>query len=64
MKRPEERGRLDGLLRAWAKVRREVGEVGVVSWRGVVTKCVLAFLSLSPPLLLGCGCNLDLVHTR
>jgi len=39
VRRPEERGRVDGLLRAWGKVRgMGVGDVGVVGWRGVMTK--------------------------
>lgn len=42
VRRPEERGRLDSLLKAWQKFGTEhpgaLGEVGVVSWRGVMTK--------------------------
>src|SRR6267154_4668126 len=39
-RRPEERGRLDGLLRALGKVTSAGGvrDVGVVTWRGVMTK--------------------------
>ena len=44
VKRPEERGRLDGLLRAWSKVRAvqnaNARNVGVIAWRGVMTKYV------------------------
>ncbi|PSS32057.1 hypothetical protein PHLCEN_2v2164 [Hermanssonia centrifuga] len=49
VKRPEERGRLDGLLKAISRYRSEMDESGgsgtswlksiaVVSWRGVMTK--------------------------
>jgi RAT1-interacting protein len=40
IRRPEERGRIDGLLKAWGRVRSQgrIGEVGVVTWRGVMTK--------------------------
>lgn len=49
IRRPEEKGRLDGLLRSLIKIgidRRQKGEtstawlrdIGVVSWRGVMTK--------------------------
>lgn len=42
VQRPEERGRVDGLLKALDRVRQgRVGrsmDVGVVSWRGVMTK--------------------------
>lgn len=44
VRRPDERGRLDSLLRAYARVRErppaEAGSVdaGVVCWRGVMTK--------------------------
>jgi RAT1-interacting protein len=47
IRRPEERGRLDGLLRAILKIQsRGTGHpvVGVISWRGVMTKCVPAIL--------------------
>lgn len=44
VKKADGKGRLDGLLRAWVKVREEdvcgmrgVG-VGVMAWRGVITK--------------------------
>jgi len=43
IRRPEERGRLDGLLRAISEIRRRgTGDpvIGIVSWRGVMTKCV------------------------
>lgn len=40
VKRPEEKGRLDGLLKALLKeeARLEFRRAGVVSWRGVMTK--------------------------
>ena len=45
MRKAEGRGRVDGLLRAWEKIRRDMGGrdagVGVVGWRGVLTKYVL-----------------------
>jgi RAT1-interacting protein len=50
IKRPEERGRVDGLLKAWSKVRGKgkegagLGEVGVIAWRGVITKYVSCVL--------------------
>ena len=42
IRRPEERGRIDGLLKAWGRIRSRggIGEVGVVTWRGVMTKYV------------------------
>jgi RAT1-interacting protein len=43
IRRPEERGRLDGLLRAILEIRRRgTGDpvISIVSWRGVMTKCV------------------------
>jgi RAT1-interacting protein len=43
IRRPEERGRLDGLLRAVLEIqRRATGHpvIDVISWRGVMTKCV------------------------
>ncbi|PFH48775.1 hypothetical protein AMATHDRAFT_64726 [Amanita thiersii Skay4041] len=44
IRRPEERGRLDSLLKAYSRVNKEysMGEVGVVSWRGVMTKILSA----------------------
>ena len=48
IRRPEERGRLDGLLRAISEIRRRgTGDpvINVVSWRGVMTKCVSSRLS-------------------
>ncbi|KAI0052272.1 RAI1-domain-containing protein [Auriscalpium vulgare] len=48
VRRPDERGRLDSLLRAYTKVRAQgvVGaagaEIGVVSWRGVMTRILTA----------------------
>lgn len=45
VRKAEGRGRVDGLLRAWEKIRRDMGGrdagVGVVGWRGVLTKYVL-----------------------
>ena len=50
VKRPEEKGRIDGLLRAVSRVRQKMDasargagaqwlrSIGVVSWRGVMTK--------------------------
>jgi RAT1-interacting protein len=40
IRRPDEKGRIDSLLRAWDKVRGDgrVGGIGVISWRGVMTK--------------------------
>jgi RAT1-interacting protein len=43
IRRPEERGRLDGLLQAISEIRRRgTGDpvISIVSWRGVMTKCV------------------------
>lgn len=44
VKRPEEKGRLDGLLKAWAKVRNGFPDGfmngGVIAWRGVMTRYV------------------------
>ena len=44
VKRPEERGRLDGLLKAWLKVRDGfpdgIMNGGVIAWRGVMTRYV------------------------
>ncbi|KIO26316.1 hypothetical protein M407DRAFT_24403 [Tulasnella calospora MUT 4182] len=44
IKRPEERGRLDGLLRALRRkaVRPEAARADVVTWRGVMTKIITA----------------------
>ncbi|KAL1740560.1 RAI1 like PD-XK nuclease-domain-containing protein [Schizophyllum fasciatum] len=44
VRRPDARGRLDGLLRALARVRERggVGEVGIVAWRGIMTKILIA----------------------
>ncbi|KAA1477164.1 RAI1-domain-containing protein [Dentipellis sp. KUC8613] len=46
VRRPEEKGRLDGLLRAYSKLRKQAqgsaGAIGVVSWRGVMTKILTA----------------------
>jgi RAT1-interacting protein len=49
IKKPETRGRIDGLLKGLSRARERSGgggEVGVVAWRGVMTKYV-DFLSLS-----------------
>lgn len=44
VKRPEEKGRLDGLLKAWLRVRDGFPEGfmngGVIAWRGVMTRYV------------------------
>lgn len=48
VRRPEEKGRLDGLLKAISEVRRRgtsSSDIGVISWRGVMTKCVQAIPS-------------------
>lgn len=41
-RRPEERGRIDGLLSAWSRFKTNLNgqnpEIGVISWRGVITK--------------------------
>ncbi|KAF9643763.1 RAI1-domain-containing protein [Thelephora ganbajun] len=46
IKRPEEKGRLDGLLRAWLRVRNglpdEFMNGGVIAWRGVMTRILTA----------------------
>ncbi|EIN09873.1 RAI1-domain-containing protein [Punctularia strigosozonata HHB-11173 SS5] len=45
IRRPAEKGRIDALLKAWDKVRSEgrpVGDIGVISWRGVMTKILTA----------------------
>lgn len=46
VKRPEEKGRLDGLLKAWLKVRSGFPDGfmngGVIAWRGVMTRYVKA----------------------
>jgi hypothetical protein len=46
VKRPEEKGRLDGLLKAWLKVRNGFPDGfmngGVIAWRGVMTRYVKA----------------------
>jgi RAT1-interacting protein len=40
IRRQDERGRIDSLLKAYSKAKQEytLGEIGVVSWRGVMTK--------------------------
>jgi len=41
VRRPEEKGRLDGLLRAISEIRRRATSdpvIGVISWRGIMTK--------------------------
>jgi RAT1-interacting protein len=48
VKRPESRGRLDGLLKGWSKAgggKGAASRVGVVSWRGVMTKYICSLLS-------------------
>jgi RAT1-interacting protein len=51
IRRPEEKGRLDGLLRAISEIRRRGGEpvISMVSWRGIMTKYV--FLTAVPHIL-------------
>ena len=51
IKRPDERGRIDALLRAISNVKKEgedrgvqLPEIGVVSWRGVMTRYLLLSL--------------------
>ena len=34
----EEKPRIDSLLKAYSRVRNEIGDIGLVSWRGVMTK--------------------------
>ncbi|KAG2033307.1 RAI1 like PD-XK nuclease-domain-containing protein [Suillus americanus] len=45
-RRPEERGRIDGLLSAWSRFKKSLNgqnpEIGVISWRGVITKILTA----------------------
>lgn len=45
-RRPEERGRIDGLLSAWSRFKKNLSgqnpEIGVISWRGVITKILTA----------------------
>jgi RAT1-interacting protein len=49
IRKPEERGRIDSLLRAFSKVRKDeakmpsVKDVNVVSWRGVMTRYFYVF---------------------
>lgn len=42
IRRPDEKGRIDALLRAWDRIREGSasggGGIGIVSWRGVMTK--------------------------
>jgi RAT1-interacting protein len=40
VKKKESRGRVDGLLRALSRIKADgrAGEVGVVCWRGVMTR--------------------------
>ena len=42
IRRPEEKGRLDGLLQAISEIQRRDGDpvINIVSWRGVMTKWV------------------------
>jgi RAT1-interacting protein len=42
IRRPEERGRLDGLLLAISEIRKRGADplISIVSWRGVMTKYV------------------------
>ena len=48
VRKPEQRGRIDGLLQAFSKARNDnagpsLQDVEVVAWRGVMTKCVNYF---------------------
>lgn len=49
VRKPDERGRLDGLLKAISHIRKDpmrapnLPEIGLVSWRGVMTKYVFPF---------------------
>src|SRR5882757_9315993 len=40
IRRPEERGRIDGLLSAWSRFKKSIQgqhpDIGVISWRGVM----------------------------
>ncbi|EGN99498.1 hypothetical protein SERLA73DRAFT_90841 [Serpula lacrymans var. lacrymans S7.3] len=53
VRRPDERGRVDGLLRAWSKAKAKIAnsgdgtkgqpsDIGVIAWRGVMTKILTA----------------------
>lgn len=48
VRKPDERGRLDGLLKAISHIRKDpmrapnLPEIGLVSWRGVMTKYVFS----------------------
>lgn len=48
VRKPDERGRLDGLLKAISQIRKDpmrapnLPEIGLVSWRGVMTKYVFS----------------------
>jgi len=52
VKKPEEKGRLDGLLKAWLKIRNGFPDGfmdgGVIAWRGIMQKYVKA-CDLPPP---------------
>lgn len=55
-RRPEGRARIDGLLRALSAARAKrhpllASGVGVVAWRGVITRCVLFFVPSVRPYL-------------
>ncbi|KAF9068988.1 hypothetical protein BDP27DRAFT_1326246, partial [Rhodocollybia butyracea] len=39
IRRPEERSRIDSLLRAVERKKMKLSDVGVVAWRGVITRC-------------------------
>ena len=47
VRKPEQKARIDGLLRAFSKARSGNGpslqDVEIVAWRGVMTKCVNCF---------------------
>ncbi|KAF8631369.1 hypothetical protein AX15_002425 [Amanita polypyramis BW_CC] len=43
IRKPEDKPRIDSLLKAYSKARREheLGDIGLVSWRGVMTKLLV-----------------------
>lgn len=53
IRRPEQRGRIDGLVQAFSKAKGEdssglLQDIGVISWRGVMTRYVGCVLRWSP----------------
>lgn len=65
VKRPEEKGRLDGLLKAWVKVRNGFPDGfmngGVIAWRGVMTRYVHKNTPDQLPPVADC-CELDDIY--